>query len=143
MVYQCTVFADKLLTLKAVELATLSLMFLAGGCWSFLCRKLNECPLPHLRNQNCLVAFKYLQFLVNLDTAGADKPTSVAERSSLCFRAALAGNLVAFSFFQDLAYFDQSIDEEHSGEGFGVIACHSNNTSTLGTLHLLVHLLSQ
>ena len=37
----------------------------------------------------------------------------------------------------------QSIDEEHSGEGAGIITCHSNDTATLGTLHLLVTLLFQ
>ena len=55
----------------------------------------------------------------------------------------MAGNLIAFSFFQDLTDFNQSVDEEHSVEGAGVIACHSNDTAALGTLHLLVPLLSQ
>ena len=55
----------------------------------------------------------------------------------------MAGNLIAFSFFQDLTDFNQSIDEEHSGEGARVIACHSDDSSTLGTFHLLVPLLSQ
>ena len=87
--------------------------------------------------------FKYLHLLVSIDTAGTDKPAGVAERGGLCSRAVLAGNLVALSFFQDLTDFDQSIDEEHSGEGVGVIACHSNDTATLGTLHLLIPLLSQ
>ena len=68
----------------------------------------------------------------------------VAERACLCITGTtLTGNLIALSFFQDFISFDQSIDEEHSGEGAGVIACHSNDTATLGTLHLLVPLLFQ
>ena len=76
-------------------------------------------------------------------TTGADEHVAgVAERDGLCITGAvLAGNLIALSFLHDLVHFDQSIDEEHSGEGAGVIACHSNNTATLGTLHLLVPLL--
>ena len=74
----------------------------------------------------------------------ADKPTGVAERGCVCItRAVLAGNLVALCSFQDLVHFNQSIDKEHSGEVAWVIACHSNNTATLGTLQLLVPLLSQ
>ena len=66
----------------------------------------------------------------------------MAERDGLCITGAvLAGNLIALGFLHDLVHLDQSIDEEHSGEGVGVVACHSNNTATLGTLHFLVQLL--
>lgn len=79
-----------------------------------------------------------------IGTAGTDEHTAgVAVRGGFCFSAVLAGNLIAVGFFQDLTHFDQSIDEERSGEGAGVIACHSSNTATLGTLHLLVSLLFQ
>ena len=87
------------------------------------------------------MAFKYLQFLVDIGTAGTDKPTGVAEKGGFRFRAALTGNLIAQCLFQDLAHLNQSIDEEHRREGTGVIACHTNNTAALGTLHLLVSLL--
>ena len=89
------------------------------------------------------MTLKYLQFLVGVSTAGADKPTSVAERDGLCLTAALAGNFVALSFLHDLTDFNQSIDEEHSGEGAGVIACHTTYSAALGAFHLLVPLLSQ
>ena len=77
-------------------------------------------------------------------TAGADEHAAgMAEGDGLCFTGAvLAGNLTALSFLHDLVHFNQTIDEEHSGEGVGVIACHINDTATLGTLHLLVPLLS-
>ena len=90
------------------------------------------------------MACKNPHCLVGLGTAGADEhAASMAERDSLSFTGAvLAGNLTALGFLHDLVHFDQSIDEEHSGEGVGVIACHSNDTATLGTLHLLVPLLS-
>ena len=143
MVHQGTVSADELLTLKAVKLH-LSLVFLAGGGGRVLCRKLNQCTLPHLTDWNCLVAFKYSHLPVSISTAGTDEHTaSVAERGGLCFRAVLAGNFIALGFFHDVTHFNQSIDEEHSGEGAGVIAHHSDDTATLGTLHLLVPLLSQ
>ena len=79
-----------------------------------------------------------------VSAGSADKPTGEAERGCTCVTGTvLAGNLVALSSFQDLVHFNQSIDEEHSGKGAGFIACHSNNTATLGTLQLLVPLLSQ
>ena len=88
------------------------------------------------------MAFKYFHLLVGVRTAGTNEHTAdVAERGGHCFRAVLAGNLIALGFFHDMIYFNQSIDEEHSGEGARVIACHSNNTATLGTLHLLVSML--
>ena len=37
--------------------------------------------------------------------------------------------------------FNYFVDEKHSGQGVGVIACHSNNTAALGTLHLPLLLL--
>ena len=78
-----------------------------------------------------------------IGTASTDKPASVAEKGGLCFRAVLTSDLIALDFFQDVIDSDQSVDEEHSGEGARVIAYHSDNTATLGTLHLLVPLLLQ
>ena len=91
------------------------------------------------------MACKCPHCLVSIGTAGADEHAAgVAERDGLCFTGAvLAGNLAALGFLHDLVHFNQSIDEEHSGKGVGVIACHSDDTATLGTLHLLVLLLLQ
>ena len=145
VVHQGAVSADELLTLKTVELQLFSLMFLASGSGSFLYRKLDRGPLPHLRNRNCLgvASICFLLFVV-ISAAGTDEHTAgVAERGGLCFGTVLAGNLIALSFLQDVTHFNQTIDEKHSGEGAGVIACHRNDTATLGTLHLLVPLLFQ
>ena len=107
-------------------------MFLASGSAGFLCWKLDHGPLPHLGDWNCLrVTSIYFLLLVVVGAAGRDEPTSVAKRGGLCFKAVLTANLAALSFLQDVTDFDQSIDEEHSGEGARVIACHSNNTSQL------------
>ena len=88
---------------------------------------------------------KRLHRTVVVGTAGANEHTAgVAEGGGLRItRAVLAGNLTALSFFQDFTPINQSIDEEHSGERARVIACHTNDTATLGTLHLLVPLLLQ
>ena len=88
------------------------------------------------------MAFKNFHLHVGVCTAGTNEHTAdVAERGGHCFRAVLARNLIALGFFHYMIYFNQSIDEEHSGQGAGVIACHSNDTATLGTLYLLVSLL--
>ena len=91
------------------------------------------------------MAFEYLHLLVGIATAGTDEHAAgMAERSCLHNTgAALAGNFIALCLFQDSTLFNQPVDEEHSGEGAGVIACHRDDTVTLGTLHLLVPLLLQ
>ena len=87
---------------------------------------------------------EYLDCRVKVGTGSADKTTGVTKTDRLCIaRAALAGNFITLGSFHDLVHINQSIDEEHSGEGVGVIACHSNDTAALGTLHLLVPLLLQ
>ena len=119
-------------------------MLTAGGNEGFLCWNLDQCPLlSNFRKQNCLMTIVYTLLLVVIGAAGTDESTGVTERGGLCFRAVLAGNLIALSFFQDCTLFNYSVDEEHSGEGAGVIACHSGDTTTLGTLNLLVPLLFQ
>ena len=82
---------------------------------------------------------------MGIGTAGADEHVAgVAKRNCPCITGAvLTGNLIAFSFLQNLTHFNQSIDEEHSGGGGGVIACHRNDTTALKTFHLLVLLLLQ
>ena len=86
--------------------------------------------------------FKHFHLLVGICTASTNEHTAnVAERGGHCFRAVLAGKIIAHSLFHYMVYFNQSIDEKHSWEGAGVIACHSNNTAALGTLQLLVPLL--
>ena len=91
------------------------------------------------------MAFECFHVLVGIGTAGTDEHAAgVAERGSLHNTgAALAGNLIALCLLQDRTLFNHSVDEEHSGEGAGVIAHHSNNSVALGTLHLLVSLLFQ
>ena len=56
--------------------------------------------------------------LVGIVTAGTDEhATGMAERDRLrATGATLTSYIIALSFSQDFVYFNQSIDEEHSGE---------------------------
>ena len=64
------------------------------------------------------MAYECTHCLVGTVTAGADEhATGMAEGDCLCTTgAALTRYIIAFSFSQDFVYFNQSIDEEHSGE---------------------------
>ena len=81
---------------------------------------------------------------MGIGARSANESTGVAQRNCLCITgAALTFNFISLGFFQDLRQFNQSVDEEHRGEGSGIIVCYSNNTMALGTLHFLVSLLLQ
>lgn len=139
------VLADELFTLKAIQRND-PFMFLAGR-GEGLCWELDQCLLFfYLRDWNYVVSCQCIICLVTIGTSSTHKTTGVAERSCFCVTetcTALTGDFITLSFFQDITYFDQSIDKEHSGEGTGIIACYGNDTVTLGTLHLLVLLLLQ
>ena len=143
VVHQGTVTANEVLALQTVELQQLSVVFLAGGGGGFLCPELGQRPLPHLGDWKRLMACKYFHLLVGIVAAGTDEPAGVAERCGFRIRAILTGNFVALRLFHNVTDLNEAIDEEHRWKGAGVVPSHGANAAALGTLHLLVPLLSQ